>query len=285
MAKQPDQNLPAKTNGHPIYSLLHGSERQIADALPNHMMIRKVLRTTWTAIRDNRDLLECSPKTVVGSVIKACQLGLSLDPNLGQAYLVPYKRKAQLIVGYKGLIDLARRSGQVQTIMAQVVRAGDDFEYEYGLNEKLHHKPALTQRGDVTHIYAYALLVGGGHNFEVMSAEEVEEIRQGSPGRNADPWRKHWDEMARKTLIRRLAKYLPISVEFQDAAFMDERFDAGIDQGNESLLASEDDEIIDVKTQDTVDELEADFTPPPSVNSETGEVQGDDGFFDQEQAG
>jgi pyridoxine 5'-phosphate synthase PdxJ len=132
----------------------------------------------------------------------------------------------QVIIGYKGMLDLARRSGQINSISAREVCENDEFSYQYGLREDLTHKPAMRQRGDVIGFYAVAHLSGGGHQFEFMSREQVEEIRDNSQGYKAalsaakrynktpdTPWETAFVEMGKKTALRRLFKYLPVSIE------------------------------------------------------------------------
>lgn len=126
------------------------------------------------------------------------------------------------------MIDLARRSGQIQSIGAYVVHEADDFEYELGLHPDIHHKPSpLADRGPVTYVYAVAVLKGGGVQFEVMSRAEVEAIRKQSKAGNSGPWVTHWEEMARKSVVRKLFKYLPVSIEAVRAVEIDEKSDRG----------------------------------------------------------
>ena len=174
-------------------------------------------------------------KSLLGAVIQSSQLGLEPGTVLGHAYLVPYRNKktgtteAQFILGYRGMIDLARRSGQIESIAAQAVHAHDEFEFAYGLNETLVHKPAMTgDRGDIIAFYAIAKLKGGGHAFEVMPRADVDAVMRSSQSRGQwGPWKDHYSEMGRKTVIRRLAKYLPLSIEFATAAALDGQADAG----------------------------------------------------------
>jgi recombination protein RecT len=214
---------------------LDRAKPQVALALPRHLDADRLLRVAMTAIMRTPKLLECDQQSLLGAIMQAAQLGLEPDGVLGHAYLVPFKGKVTLIAGYKGLIDLARRSGAVVSIQAHVVYEADEFDYSYGLQDCLRHKPALRDRGRPIAAYAAAVLKDGGHAFEVMSVEDVNAIRDNSQGYKAakqyggdSPWDSNWDEMARKTAVRRLAKYLPISVEFQRAAAHGELFDAGV---------------------------------------------------------
>lgn len=216
-------NSPAKT----IYDLIESQKAQIARALPRHMTADRLARITLTTIRTNPLLMQCSPQSLLGAVMVCAQLGLEPGP-LGHAYLVPYRNsktgsyEAQLIIGYRGFIDLARRSGNIVSIVAREVCEGDVFEFEYGLEERLVHKPALSGRGKAYAYYAVAKYKDGGHTILVMSREDVEKHRMRSRAKDSGPWQTDYDEMAKKTVIRALSKYLPMSIEFARAVAQDE---------------------------------------------------------------
>jgi len=228
---KPQQNSPANT----IRNLLEKSKSQIAMALPKHLNADRIVRVAMTSIQRTPQLLECDPITLVGAVIQSAQLGLEPDGVLGHAYLVPFRNnkkgrmEVQFIPGYKGLIDLARRSGQVVSIGAHVVYSNEKFTLKFGFEETLEHEPMPpSQRGEKKGVYAVARLKDGSVHFEWLWAEEVEEVKKSSKAANFGPWKTHEDEMWRKTAIRRLAKYLPLSVEFAKAAAVDELAEAGI---------------------------------------------------------
>ncbi|HFI9552332.1 TPA: recombination protein RecT [Escherichia coli] len=169
------------------------------------------------------------------------------DSALGHAYLLPFgnkneksgKKNVQLIIGYRGMIDLARRSGQIASLSARVVREGDEFSFEFGLDEKLIHRPGENEDAPVTHVYAVARLKDGGTQFEVMTRKQIELVRSLSKAGNNGPWVTHWEEMAKKTAIRRLFKYLPVSIEIQRAVSMDEKEPLTIDPADSSVLTGE----------------------------------------------
>ncbi|WAT31785.1 recombination protein RecT [Pseudomonas sp. GXZC] len=210
---------------------------QFAAALPKHMTPERMARIVTTEIRKNPELVKCEQQSFLGAVIQCAQLGLEPGNTLGHAYILPYGKQAQLIIGYRGMIDLARRSGQIISISARTVREGDYFEYEFGLDENLVHRPIeTTQPGAVTHVYAVARLKDGGRQFEVMSHAQIEDVRAQSKAAKSGPWVTHWEEMAKKTVIRRLFKYLPVSVEIQRAVMLDEKAEAGICQENECVF-------------------------------------------------
>jgi len=226
-----------------VKHLLEQNKLVIQQALPKHMNAERLMRVAITSVTSNPKLLECYVPTLIGGIIQCSQMGLEPNTVLGHAYLVPFfntkksRTDAQVIIGYKGLIDLARRSGQIVSIAAHAVRARDVFEYEYGLTEKLRHVPASGERGDITHFYAVAHMKDGGHAFEVLSSEAVMKIRDGSQGKKNAVWKDHFEEMGRKTAIRRLAKYLPLSVEMAAAVALDDRASMGVVQDLDAALS------------------------------------------------
>ena len=212
----------AKQTYTTVAEMLEKNKASIAAALPKHVSADRLSRVALSELRTNPMLLNCQPASLMNAVVKASQLGLEVGGALGHAYLVPYKTEATLIIGYRGLIALARRSGEIQSITAHVVHANDVFELEFGLNEKLRHVPSLDDPGAVTHAYAIAKLMGGGVQYDVMTRAEIEAIRKRSRAGNSGPWVSDYEEMARKTVVRRLCKYLPISIELADALAMDD---------------------------------------------------------------
>lgn len=189
--------------------------------------------------------------------------------------------------GYRGFLDLARRSGQIKSLVARAVYENDVFEYEYGLEERVTHKPAMDERGELKAVYAVALLKDGGHQFEVMSKREIEAVRQKSQGKNAGPWTEYYDEMARKTVVRKLFKWLPCSVEMQKAVSLDELQEVG--KQNIKAAASEEfdmDFVIDAETGEVTempkdaeglnDLIAKNKAKAKAVDPETGEVLPDE---------
>jgi recombination protein RecT len=244
----------ALTKPNPVTTLrawLDKSKEQIAIALPRHMDADRMIRVAITAIQKQPKLLECTPLSIVGCVIEASQLGLYPDGILGDAYLVPYwngksrQMEAQLQPGYRGLINLARRSGQVSAIYSEPVYACDKFKVRLGTEHTIAHEPNYDdpQRGiekdnqgvptGLRGVYAVVKFTDGTSDFEYMPLHRILDIRDTSKSRNKEgevvgPWTTHFEEMSRKTPIRRLAKRLPLSPEFQKAAILDEYVDAGV---------------------------------------------------------
>jgi recombination protein RecT len=223
-----------------IRTLLEKAKPQIALALPKHLSADRMLRISMTSIRRTPALLSCTRQSLAGAIIQAAQLGLEPDGVLGHAYLVPYKDVCTLIVGYKGLIDLARRSGQLSTIFARVVYSNDQFEYAYGLTERLEHIPSNAKDpGEMKFAYAVATLKDGSRQFECMSKREIEAIRDRSPAGKSGPWVTDTAEMWKKTVLRRLCKMLPASVEMARAVALDEHADLGLPQQLEDVVDAE----------------------------------------------
>lgn len=248
--KQALAAMPPKAR---VAALIQERRADIAKMLPSHLSADRLLKVATIAATTTPALLECEVPSLITAVGQCAMFGLEPNTVLGHAYMIPFnknekdgkgnwnKRKlVQVVIGYKGLIDLARRSGQIVSIAAHEVRAQDHFDYAYGLDEKLIHRPSdAADRGPITHFYAYAKLKDGGTAFEVMSAAQVNEIRDAAAIKNGarrdqnghldikGPWKDHYPEMGRKTVIRRLAKYLPLSIEFQKAVALDEAGDAG----------------------------------------------------------
>lgn len=210
----------------------HNLAQIVPAAMKKHMTPERIVKMVLAAASRSPKLLECSPMSVLKSCMTATQLGLECDGVLGGAYLVPYYNgkarcmEAQFIIGYRGLIELARRSGNISSIEAHVVRRGDKFRCSLGTEGKIEHEPDWEARelGEMFAVYAVAKFRDGGMQFEVMTKAQVDDIRKSSKAGDFGPWKDHYDEMARKTVVRRLCKYLPLSVEMRQA-FVEEDSD------------------------------------------------------------
>ena len=259
-----------------IAHLLKSKQAEISKMLPKHLNAERLLKVAQIAATTTPALAKCDVPSLIGAIGQCAQMGLEPNTVLGHAYLLPFntKRKdangnekwvnsVQVIIGYKGLIDLARRSGQIISIAAHEVCQNDKFELVYGLDEKLNHTPAMGDRGEVIGFYAIAKLKDGGHAFEFMSRLQVEEIKAAGERKNkreSSVWKDHFVEMGRKTVIRRLAKYLPLSVEFQTAAAIDGMAEAGKDQHLDAI--------------DGDFSIVPDDAPESEFDHETGEING-----------
>lgn len=226
-------------------------KQQIALALPRHMTADRLARIALTEIRKVPKLAQADPTSLLGAVIQCAQLGLEPGNALGHAYLLPFDKReknaqgrwetvgteVQLIIGYRGMVDLARRSGQIVSLEARAVYAADRFEVRYGLDAELIHVPEFEgDPGELKFVYAVASLKDGGKQFEVMSRRDVEAIRARSKAKDSGPWVTDYEAMAKKSVLRRLFKLLPVSIELQRAVGLDEQADAGVLQSNAALL-------------------------------------------------
>jgi recombination protein RecT len=231
-----------------VRSLLSSSKPQILMALPKHMNADRLLRIAMTSIARNPKILDCTPNSLIGAIIQCAQLGLEPDDMRGTAYLVPFfntkkqRLEIQLIPGYVGLMDLARRSRMVSTIEARAVYAKDVFEFEFGLSPRLKHIPAgQMEVQEITYFYSIGRLRDGGVHVEILTREQVERIRDRfSKAKDAGPWVTDFEAMGKKTVVRRLAKYLPASPELQAAVALDEIAEIGIPQELGEFLPPED---------------------------------------------
>lgn len=252
-------------------------KQQMALAMPKHMTADRMMRIALTEVRKVPALGQCNIESFMGAIMQCAQLGLEPGSALGHAYLLPFgngkakdgKSNCQLIIGYRGMIDLARRSGQIVSLTARTVHENDTFKYEFGLEETMQHIPADGDRGKMTHVYAVAKLKGGGVQFDVMSRADVDKVRSTSKAGTNGPWVTHFEEMAKKTVIRRLFKYLPVSIEIQQAVTLDERAEAGIDQDNASVLTG-DYSVVDDQQEagEQVDQATGEIKPAEEINLE-----------------
>lgn len=230
-------------------------KEQIKRALPKQLEADRFMRVMLTELRTTPALANCSPESFLSALMQSAQLGLEVGNGLGHAYLIPFgngkdtqgRANVQLIIGYRGMLDLIKRSGQVSKLSVRAVHEKDDFHYEYGLNEDMKHLPTIeAETGELTYVYAVVHMKDGTKQFEVMSRKQIEEIRLQSKASGASTWKNHFEEMAKKTVVRRLFKYMPISVEMERAIILDERAEANMDQQTHILF--EDDSIIDMPT-------------------------------------
>lgn len=200
---------------------------EIAKALPSVLTPERFTRITLSALSTNAKLAETTPKSFLGAMMTAAQLGLEPNTPLGQAYLIPFRNhgvlECQFQLGYKGMIDLAYRSGDVSTIQAHTVYANDEFEYELGLEPKLRHVPAKSDRGDPVFFYAVFRTKDSGYGFDVMSVDDVRaHAKKYSKAYSNGPWQTNFEEMAKKTVLKRVLKYAPLKTDFVRGLAADE---------------------------------------------------------------
>lgn len=208
-------------NKKKMQALITSMKPQIEAALPSVLTGERFSRMILSAMSTTPQLAACTPKSFLGAMMQAAQLGVEPNTPLGQAYLIPFRNKGvlecQFQLGYKGLIELAYRSGAVKDIQAHEVYENDTFEYELGLTPILKHKPAMKNRGEVIAYYAIYHTKDGGYGFEVMSKEDIQKHAEGysqSHKSTYSPWTNNFDEMAKKTVIKKCLKYAPLKTEF-----------------------------------------------------------------------
>jgi recombination protein RecT len=206
-------------NGGDIRTLISSDayKKQFAMALPKHLKAERFIRIALTALTRTPKLAECTQASLVSCLLDLSQLGL--EPDGRKAHLIPYGDKCTLIVDYKGLVELARRSGEISDIHADVVCDGDFFEYSFGSGGTLTHRPAMKNRGAIIAAYSYVSLKDGTASYEVMSVDEIKAIQKRSKAGTMGPWISDFNEMAKKTVFRRHSKWLPISSERFQAAW------------------------------------------------------------------
>lgn len=286
--------LIAKDAGGTLVSdFFEANKDAIRAVLPQHMTPDRMMKIALRALRTTPNLMKCSLSSLFGAVVTCAQLGLEPNTPQGHIYLIPFENKkkgiteVQIVIGYKGLIDLARRSGQIVSISARAVYSNDEFLVSLGTDEKIIHTPRLTgDRGQITGVYAVAQLKDGGTQFEFMSVSDVNAIRDSSHGYKTavrftkpgvslnTPWATHYEQMALKTVARRLTKWLPMSIEMANAVALDERHDANLTQGLDMVLEGEL-AVLDAEAQEAEEEsaasataLEHDQTPKVTVPTE-----------------
>ncbi len=223
-----DLSITPKQKINNLRELLLRSKGHINDLMPGNA--ERLIRIGLGAVSRNPLLLECTPASIVKCLLLSAEIGLEPDTPLNHAYLVPFynskigAREAQFIPGYQGLVDLAMRSGQIQSIETRLVYKGELFEVEYGMHPKLIHRPNFDSKRldeDVLYVYSIARMVNGGILFEVMNRNEIEAVRASSKAKDSGTWVNYWGMQARKTVFKRLNKYLPTSPSLARAIQLD----------------------------------------------------------------
>lgn len=220
-------------------------QNEIKKALPSVITPERFTRIVLSALSATPKLNETSPQSFLAAMMTAAQLGVEPNTPLGQAYLIPYwnsrdkRTECQFQLGYKGLIDLAYRSGEVSVIQAQIVYENDEFLYSFGIDPQLKHVPARNNRGAPTHVYAAFRTKEGGYGFDVMSIDDVRAHAQRfSKSYGAGPWQTNFEEMAKKTVLKRVLKYAPLKSEFLRGVAQDETIKTEISDDMYSVPAS-----------------------------------------------
>ena len=240
-----------------IFDVIQAGAKQFATALPKHINSDRFVRIAITTIRQNPKLAQCNQESLLGALMISAQLGL--EPGvLGQCYLIPYGRECQFQIGYKGMIELLRRSGQLKDIYAYSVYENDEFEMTYGLNRDLKHKPNLQDRGNFIGCYCVAVLKDDARAFEYMTKEEIEAHgKKFSKTYGNGPWKTDFEAMAHKTVVKRMLKWLPLSVEFLEMANKDEKTFKVADEKTgetEEIIVLEDGMVVNGETGEIIEE-------------------------------
>lgn len=267
IAKTQGTKAVSKKQPQTIKDYINAMSGEIAKALPQVMTPERFTRIALSAVSNTPKLGNCTPQSFLGAMMNAAQLGLEPNTPLGQAYLIPFENRkkgiteCQFQIGYKGLIDLAYRSGEVKMIDAQTVYENDEFEYELGMDPVLKHKPARTNRGNPIYFYATFKLTNGGQGFQVMSIEDVQEhAKKYSKTYNNGPWQTNFEEMAKKTVLKKLLKYAPLKTEFVKQVTSDETIKTSISDHMEDVP----NEYMDVE-----------YEEHPNEDPVTGEIKGE----------
>lgn len=241
-----------------LEALLARMAPEVARAVPSHCKPDRMMRIFLTALRTVPHLATCEPKSFLAAIVQAAQLGLEPNTPLGHAYLIPrrnrklaaasrgkFERECTLLIGYKGHLDLAYRSGDVAQIQADVVKAGDFFEFEKGLSPILRHKPGdAPDRSKREVLYAYCIvrLVSGVSFFEVLPRAEIEARRARSSSPNDGPWVTDYEAMAKKSAWLALQNWVPKASE--GSARM--AVAANVDDSARSITAVADPEVLGI---------------------------------------
>lgn len=221
-APQPTSTAVAERKPAGLRGLIEGEAfvGQISKSLPRHLTPERFVRVAVTAMNKTPKLRDCDPSSFCLALLTLSQLGL--EPDGRNAHLIPFENRkkgiveCQLIIDYKGLVELVMRSGLVSNIHADAICENDVFEYDCG-EIKAHKIDFRKPRGAAYAFYARATFKDGSVKSEVMTLDEVKAIQARSRAGQSGPWVTDFSEMAKKTVFRRLSKWLPISSEFKDA--------------------------------------------------------------------
>ena len=206
-----------------LQQLLAQQQKSIASLVPEHLTPERLMRVAVNCVAKTPGLQKCTAASLLQCVLAAAEVGLEPGGVLGQFYLVPFGNVATPIIGYRGLLELARRSGQIASIRAVVVYTKDTFEMTEGVQQTITHRRYLDgDAGPMRFVYAVAVLKDGSVQVEVMTRAQVDTIKARSRSGSNGPWVTDYEEMAKKTVLRRLAKWLPLSSErFERAMELD----------------------------------------------------------------
>jgi recombination protein RecT len=225
-------------NSQKITDLLNRYKLSIEAAIPKHLSADRLISIAASVIAKNPALAECTSGSLIGAVIQASMLGFPPIESLGYCYFVPFNnnkgtrerpvwvKEVQFIIGYKGYIELSRRSGTVKSLFSYPVFENDSFDYQLGTDPWIKHKPTTDQdRGRMTHVYAVAEYLNGGMNFVVLTRAEVDKLRLRNRSQKrgiSGAWKTDFERMSCAKACRQLSTYLPLNPEIQSAIATDE---------------------------------------------------------------
>lgn len=248
-------------------------QKQLRILLPKYLTPERFVRVARTLIQTTPKLAECSAESLVSSLVELAEVGLEPGSFSGEAYLVPFynkhtrQKEAQAMLGYKGLVKMARNSGKITQVAAHTVHEKDEFSFELGDHPKLVHRPdwRAENPGEPVAYYATALWKNGGREFIVMTPREVEARRQRSRAKDIGPWVTDYDPMAQKTVLKKLCRLLPLTSAAMIMVAQDDLRDQAID-----VTASE---VEDREPPKTLEDLKAEMKglePNPEMIAEAG---------------
>lgn len=220
-----------------VESLINGYASSIKNILPKVMTPERFIGQVCHIVTSNPDIKACTPSSLIGAVLQSATLGFAPVPTLGYCYFVPYNnrkkdgtyaKEVQFQLGYKGTIDLARRSGEIEDVYAEVVYQGDEFSYDLGLKRTLSHRrtdASVEEDNAITHVYGVCHYKDGGFNFVVLTRAQVEKLRMRNPMQKrglTGAWLTDYAAMAKAKAIKQLAKYMPLTTEIASVFSGDE---------------------------------------------------------------
>lgn len=277
------QEIPRQNSIKGVGAVLATRLNQIKSVVASQVTAEKMARIALNELRLNDTLATAAmskPDSFINAVMQASHLGLEIGGALGQCYLVPFKGEVKAMVGYRGLLTLARRSGFITSIKAEMVYENDTFALDLGIETIVVHKPLLTgDRGKPKLVYMVAHFTDGGYHFEWMSIADVDKIRGRSPSGKSGPWVTDYEQMALKTVIRRGWKFLPMSIEMQKTEVIEHAADTGknliIDGDSIEIAVEENSESTETNGEQATEvevKAETQMMPASSINSIIAEM-------------
>lgn len=262
MSNAPNNNVVLRDAKDKLSKTLDNRKEELMKILPAGINPDRLIGAAITAVTKTPKLLECQPISLYSALVQSGRLGLVPDSVLGEAYLIPYGKNCNLVIGYKGLLSLAKRTGQVKSIFAEVVFEKDEFKEVKGLNRDLVHIPSPDTdptKDKIICFYAVIQYTNGGFNFVVMKKSEVDFIKNKFGGANSGAWKDSYAEMGKKTVTKRLLKTEDLSPELKTAITLDDEAEVGKPQQNTAHIkkgeVSEDfwQEVEDVQFEEAQD--------------------------------